>query len=463
VVAWICGGVRGCLESLCLTSHLKDRSQSIRLGGVGGCLDFLVRMRKDSKIWVFLALIWIATVYAEAITVTSMESNERKLKSAVFRSPAFILGPGQVQNKIYLGIDFPKGHISLKGFDAEVVDEGGNSIPLYETYLHHWLVERFYRKIPLTEDQTKAQTKRLNSSNYIFAGNDGICQAHTLGQYFGLGSETRHTSTFIPDPYGIVVGDPKQIPEGYEEIWMLNVHAIDTRGVVNSLGCTECRCDLYNVTKDEYGHPLRENYIGGLSCCYDGTQCQLNEGFQGENRTLYLKYTVYWMNWDESIVPVRTYILDVTDTGQRSDSPSRAYSYVGCQVEYDVAPCSAGSPPSDCIHTHEAHMVIPRGGDVIYAVAHQHTGGVGSVLYGQDGREICSSLPIYGQGREPGNETGYVVGMGTCYPEPGSVKIYNETLKLQAKYSSEVRHTGVMNLFYLLIADSVHNATVNSY
>jgi hypothetical protein len=53
--------------------------------------------------------------------------------------------------------------------------------------------------------------------------------------------------------------------------------------------------------------------------------------------------------------------------------------------------------------------------------------------------------------------------MGTCYPEPGSVKIYNETLKLQAKYSSEVRHTGVMNLFYLLIADSVHNATVNSY
>jgi len=41
---------------------------------------------------------------------------------------------------------------------------------------------------------------------------------------------------------------------------------------------------------------------------------------------------VYWMNWDESIVPVRTYILDVTDTGQRSDSPSRAYSYVGCQT-----------------------------------------------------------------------------------------------------------------------------------
>lgn len=423
-------------------------------------MDFLVKMHKDSKTCMLLALIWIATVYAESVIVTPTESNERKLKSAVFRSPAFVLGPGQVQNKIYLSIDFPKGHIALKGFDAEVVDEGGNSIPLYETYLHHWVVERLYHKMPLTEEQTKAQTMRLHSSNYIIAGNDGICQNHTLSQIFGLGSETRHTSTFIPDPYGIVVGDPKQIPEGYEEDWMLNVHAIDTRGVVNSLGCTECRCNLYNVTKDEYSRPLRENYIGGLNCCYEGTQCQLKEGFQGENRTLYLKYTVHWMNWDESIVPVRTYILDVTDTGERSNGSSRG---VGCQVEYDVAPCSAGSPPSECIDTREAHMAIPRGGDVIYAVAHQHTGGLGSVLYGQDGREICSSLPLYGQGSEPGNETGYVVGMSTCYPEPGSVKIYNETLKLQAKYSSEIRHTGVMNLFYLLIADSVHDVSVTSY
>lgn len=415
-------------------------------------LGVLVRMHKGSKIWVFLALVWIATVYAESNMITSTESSERKLKSAVFRSPPFILGPGQVQDKFYLSIDFPKGHIAVKGFDAEVVDEEGNSIPLYETYLHHWYAKRFYRKVPLTEEQTKAQTKRLHSSNYIFAGNDGFCQNHSLGQSFGLGSETRHTSTFIPDPYGIVVGDPKQIPEGYEESWMLNVHAIDTRGVVNSLGCTECRCDLYNVTKDQYDRPLRENYIGGLHCCYDGTQCQLNEGFQGDKRTLYLEYTVYWMNWDESIVPVRTYLLDVTESYNG-----------GCQVEFDVPPCSADRLPSECIYTREAHMVIPRGGDVIYAVAHQHTGGFGSVLYGQDGREICSSLPIYGQGREPGNETGYVVGMSTCYPEPGSVKIYNETLKLQSKYSNEVRHTGAMNLFYLLIADSVHNATVNSY
>lgn len=61
------------------------------------------------------------------------------------------------------------------------------------------------------------------------------------------------------------------------------------------------------------------------------------------------------MNWDESIVPVRTYVLNVTDTRQWSDSPSRGRSHVGYQAEYNVAPCSAGSPPSECIDTQEAH------------------------------------------------------------------------------------------------------------
>ena len=38
----------------------------------------------------------------------------------------------------------------------------------------------------------------------------------------------------------------------------------------------------------------------------------------------------------------------------------------------------------------------------------------------QDGRVLCSSIPTYGQGKEAGNEAGYIVGMSTCYPQPGS-------------------------------------------
>lgn len=73
----------------------------------------------------------------------------------------------------------------------------------------------------------------------------------------------------------------------------------------------------------------------------------------------------------------------------------------------------------------------------------------------QGGNVICSSVPTYGTGHEPGNEAGYIVGMSTCYPTPGSVKISaGETLTLVSNYSSAQRHTGVMGLFYILITDS---------
>ena len=77
----------------------------------------------------------------------------------------------------------------------------------------------------------------------------------------------------------------------------------------------------------------------------------------------------------------------------------------------------------------------------------------------QDGRVICSSTPTYGQGTEPGNEAGYIVGMSTCYPEPGSVRIADgETLYLDSNYSSSQRHTGVMGLFYILVAEPLPNS-----
>jgi len=57
---------------------------------------------------------------------------------------------------------------------------------------------------------------------------------------------------------------------------------------------------------------------------------------------------------------------------------------------------------------------------------------------------------------EPGNETGYIVGMTTCYPQPGTVKIGNgESLTIVSNYSSHQSHTGVMGLFYILVADPV--------
>lgn len=243
----------------------------------------------------------IAPLPSEALNVRG-----HLLKSKTFLSPAFFLGPGSVSNKFYRDVDFPRGHLALKSFNAEVVDENGVPVPLHETYLHHWLVEPYYA----LKNSDSADAQKLPKR--IPARNSGVCKT-TLGQYYGLGSETRHTATWVPDPYGIEIGNPDSPPEGYEEKWFVNVHAIDTRGVTDKQGCTECKCDLYNVTVDEYGRTIPKDYTGGLYCCYDQTQCQVREGFNGELRKLFLRYTVTWLDWSDAVIPVKIYIFDVSD------------------------------------------------------------------------------------------------------------------------------------------------------
>ncbi|KAH6755501.1 stress up-regulated Nod 19 protein [Perilla frutescens var. hirtella] len=390
-------------------------------------------------------------------------SSENGMKTDVFLSPKFELEPGSVSNKYYYGIDFPRGHIAIKRFDAEVVDEEGNPVPLHETYLHHWVVVGYY----IRKGQNALEhhgDMGLLQSDFAMIRNSGVCD-HGLVQYFGLGSETRRTATDVPDPYGIEVGNPADVPAGFEERWMLNVHAIDTRGAEDKLGCTECRCDLYNVTMDEYGYALPPDYNGGLKCCHDEARCRVKEGFPVVKRSLYLRYTVTYMDWDASIIPVQIYIFDVTDIYTKADVSRGLRAKHHCLIEYDVESCPIGAANDDCIHTKSVTVGLPIGGDVIYGVGHQHSGGLGSTLYGEGGRVICSSVPTYGMGDEPGNEAGYIVGMSTCYPSPGSVKISaGEKLTVVSNYSNAQRHTGVMGLFYILIADSSmkSNAIPNS-
>ncbi|KAK8952269.1 hypothetical protein KSP39_PZI003879 [Platanthera zijinensis] len=397
-----------------------------------------------SQLWMLLLAISASSSYLDA--TRGLEGESSSVKTSVFLSPAFELKPGSVVNNFYYDIPFPRGHIALKSFNGDVIDEQGNSIPLHETYLHHWAVYRYYgdKKAADEEDMSK----------FIFVRNSGPCI--NVGQYFGLGSEVRKTNTWVPDPYGIEVGNPTEVPEGYEERWLLNVHAIDTRGVEDRLGCTECKCSLYNVTVDGHGQPLANGYVGGLHCCYDRTQCRVKGGFGGGLRKLYVRYTVKWIEWNPSIIPVNIYIIDVTDTGDRPSPHSSALNtQFSCKIEYTVPPCgSVGEENGNCVDFRRAKAVLRRGGDIVYGVAHQHTGGTGAALYGEDGRHLCTSNPIYGEGEEAGNEAGYIVGMSTCYPKPGSVSLKDgELVTVVSNYSSVQIHTGVMGLFYIFVAE----------
>ncbi|EFJ15748.1 hypothetical protein SELMODRAFT_422686 [Selaginella moellendorffii] len=374
-------------------------------------------------------------------------SRSSRIQKKTYKSPAFSMGPGEVQNRNYT-IEFPKGHIGVKNFQGEIVDELGNPVPLSEVYLHHWVVFGFYLKSSERKELVRGGFHdRLGSSAAIIPGNDGICQQNVHPQFWGLGAETRHTSYFVPGSYAIGVGNP---PEGYKELWLLNVHAIDTRGTYDPQGCLECRCSLYNVTIDASGQPLKQGYKGGLHCCYEGTKCAMKLGFQAPKKTLYMQYTIEWVEWDECVRPVRAYIFDITDSRKRDPVDPQ----VGCQAEYDVPACDPSSN-SDCIYQLENHLVIPKGGSIIYGVGHQHAAGMGISMHGEDGRHLCSSTPLYGNGSSPGNEDGYVVGMSTCIPKPGTLMVASgEKLHFSSSYSSAQEHTGVMGIFYLMVSDN---------
>lgn len=45
--------------------------------------------------------------------------------------------------------------------------------------------------------------------------------------------------------------------------------------------------------------------------------------------------------------------------------------------------CSSAVANVDCTHTKKIILTFPSGGDVIYGVAHQHTGGTGMALHGE--------------------------------------------------------------------------------
>lgn len=252
-------------------------------------------------------------------THSQPNNNQNPIKSATYLSEKFELGPGQVLAKSIQDIEFPRGHIGVKSFDVDLVDEQGNSVPLYETYIHHWFAIRYHINMDKNmSHDLKDHSKPFAHPEYI--RNDGTCNTYILPHYWGLGSESRGTSSKLPDPFAVELGNPANIKEGWEEKWLFSIMVLDTRGTEDRKSCSECRCDqfnlpenFYNVTTDIHGNPLSPEYEGGIFCCQNFFQCKLRNGFQAPCRKLALRYTITWVDWDLHQIPVRFYILDSTD------------------------------------------------------------------------------------------------------------------------------------------------------
>ncbi|RZC16172.1 hypothetical protein D0Y65_009447 [Glycine soja] len=374
---------------------------------------------------------------------------ENHIKTAIFVTGSFEMGPGSIATKTFENIKFPKGHVGIKSFDAELVDQEGNSIPSYETYLHHWFAIKYHQNITMSPNP-----KLRRPEDAFFQRNEGTCNGGILPHYWGFGVESRGTTSKIPDPFAIEQGNPTKIKNGYEEKWLLNIMVIDTRGAQDKKACTQCRCDnmnlpkdFYNVTRDIHNQRLTTNYKGGLFCCQDNLQCKQIEGFQGSRRMVSLRYKISWVDWNIYQIPVKVYILDSTDK-VRSNGSKILHD---CLAEYTIPAGGGGDSP----HVQKANIPMENGGYLIYGTAHMHSGVVNATLYGQDGRTLCTSTPKYGTGKEAGNEKGYLIGMSVCYPQPGSIKIHDgEILTLESRYKNEFR-TGAMGHFYIFLAEEL--------
>ena len=270
-----------------------------------------------------LAFVSSTLVLLSSTTYSASPGHANPIKSATFVSEKFELGPGKVAEKAFFDIEFPRGHIGVKSFDAELVDEEGNSVPLYETYLHHWFALRYLVKINATQDP---QNPNPYAGKEVIR-NAGTCNTYILPHFWGLGSESRGTPSKLPDPLAVELGNAASTRPEYEEKWMFNLMAIDTRGAENKKGCTEGKCDLFNLPKDFYNNtlgmdlkPLSPTYEGGIFCCKDGFQCKLQKGFLAQTRKLSLRYKITWVDWNEFQVPVKFYVLDSTDRVIRNGS-----------------------------------------------------------------------------------------------------------------------------------------------
>ncbi|RDX67752.1 hypothetical protein CR513_53328, partial [Mucuna pruriens] len=80
------------------------------------------------------------------------------------------MGLGAIAAKTFMNIEFSKGHIGVKNFDAELVDQEGNFIPLYETYLHHWFAIKYIESITMS-----GNPKLRCCEDLVFQRNERTC------------------------------------------------------------------------------------------------------------------------------------------------------------------------------------------------------------------------------------------------------------------------------------------------
>ncbi|WPT14353.1 hypothetical protein PSENEW3_00000483 [Picochlorum sp. SENEW3] len=306
------------------------------------------------------------------------------------RSRALSLSPGDnIYPDVPLASPYVDDVVVVKAVAAEIVDASGRPVPLSEVYLHHSFGD--YRFIP------------------------------------GEGSEVRRSPwrNPLPEPYGLLVNGTQFSVNPQSR--NTNLHVINTVGVSEDdlKACIECWCSN------------EESFSASIGCC---RKCPSNS--TDGRKDYFLQYNVTYKVADketlDSTTPVDFVNIDIAGG-----------------VEYSVD--AKGPDTEDVIQrTFAIDYFCPqtRSFSVLACRAHQHIGGkCVRMTDAKTGERICESCPEYGtsSANEPGNESGYVVGMTEYSRFDNPVRLEpGQEVTVTAVYDASQKYGGVMSILGIM-------------
>mmetsp|Transcript_38711 Transcript_38711/g.86655 ORF Transcript_38711/g.86655 Transcript_38711/m.86655 type:complete len:491 (+) Transcript_38711:3-1475(+) len=397
--------------------------------------------------------------------------------------------------------------MALLGFDVEMLRIGSDGketpVKLSDHYLHHYI-------LAMGDNSTMKKLRDRAAQDKMFARMLTGCHAMTRSgvhsflveetdepdiQYFGsaAGAEYRHNPQRYQAPFRRVIKKP--------HVWAPTFHVINIQNSTRATGpksplLFECPCTPQRKIDVKHGKidgedpypPIQcspefaatgnpscslQTYVGGWRCCEHGVfvidtdkECGDPQCSEEPVDEVYMKLTFYHEDVTAETRPMSTAACcDVTSTTQGVEN-----------IEYDVPACGPGTPIEKCLHIVESvqpvayfhrHPKAPNDRhranelvDLVFAAPHLHVAGLAIELVDDvTNVTLCSvrASPdnkggvMYGNGDEPGNEEGFLVGLRPCSWDGAKAPRFqrNHPLRTRVVYNASEAHTGVMSLWLM--------------
>lgn len=451
------------------------------------------------------------TVYSQAVRLRYGEVHNRVQFDPVTQQGFPLPEDVVTRYRTRMSADGPNtGTMAVVSYDVDMVrrDAEGRetSVPLWDHYNHHFIMHiggasgiaalrRAVEENPGVVDMQGRGLRKLQRK----AGLTDDIQYVDFGG--AAGAEYRHNPHRFPDPFRMFVRQPEVFAPELHMINTLHANATPEWGKASPL--LQCPCtpqrdiNVQNWTINgeapdpafgcsekmkQAGNPScgLETYTGGWRCCHHGvmlvdtSKCREPDCAEWPRDEVYMRFTFTYEDADEETRLLYSQGCCDVSSDHMGDG----------NIEYDVPQCAAGTPPEECVYVFDTvqpmdyydpnkSMQVKNGSfvpeselevDLVYAAAHLHVTGISlEMIDAVTNETLCKAsrangLIMYGEGKEVGNEAGYLTGITPCvWGGPGKVpprRKRSHPIRTRAVYNATEKNTGVMALWLNEVAQA---------